>query len=53
MANKENAQVVSDRRQEDRRKAQMPFEGPDRRAASNRRSGEERRRTTRRSGDRV
>ena len=31
------------RRQGDRRKAQLPFEGPDRRQGGDRRSGEERR----------
>ncbi|MEO0419579.1 MAG: hypothetical protein AAF249_11995 [Pseudomonadota bacterium] len=52
MVNEENEQPISDRRQGDRRKAQLPFEGPDRRKG-NRRTGEDRRRAARRSGDRI
>ena len=39
----------SGRRTEDRRKEDLPFDGPDRRK-SNRRSGEDRRKDERRSG---
>jgi len=39
-------QTPADRRKEDRRKAQVPFEGPDRRKAD-RRSGADRRTTPR------
>jgi len=41
---------LNDRRQGDRRKAQLPFDGPDRRKGE-RRSGTDRRTTPRASGD--
>lgn len=41
--------VNGDRRQGDRRKAQLPYDGPDRRKGE-RRSGEDRRKGERRSG---
>ena len=40
---------IEDRRKSDRRKAQLPFDGPDRRK-DERRTGQDRRRTERRSG---
>lgn len=39
------------RRSGDRRKAQLPFEGPDRRRGSDRRSGTDRRATARMPGE--
>ncbi|MEM6586349.1 MAG: hypothetical protein AAF692_11395 [Pseudomonadota bacterium] len=52
MAHEDKDRLASDRRKGDRRKAQVPFDGPDRRQAS-RRTGTDRRTSVRRSGDRF
>lgn len=43
MAEEHHTDGASDRRGSDRRKAQVPFEGPDRRKEGDRRSGKDRR----------
>ncbi|MEO0698974.1 MAG: hypothetical protein AAFY81_04555 [Pseudomonadota bacterium] len=51
MANEELKSEPDGRRKGDRRKAQLPFDGPDRRSGGDRRSGEDRRATVRVPGN--
>jgi len=51
MANEELKSNADGRRKGDRRKAQLPYEGPDRRSGGDRRSGTDRRATPRVPGD--
>ncbi|MEO0872292.1 MAG: hypothetical protein AAFY19_10120 [Pseudomonadota bacterium] len=47
MKHEQDTKDASGRRKGDRRKAQEPYEGPDRRKSADRRSGEDRRATVR------
>ncbi|MEL6485697.1 MAG: hypothetical protein AAFQ13_00945 [Pseudomonadota bacterium] len=47
MEHEQDTSDASGRRKGDRRKAQLPFDGPDRRKGGDRRSGEDRRATVR------